>query len=218
MERNDDVSPLHESVDNQPPGLVNILPAIQALSGSDTTSKIGTKNKAFKVAKNEKHQTALQHFGIGELDSFMLDAAEAFLIDCISTRKSNLAGSNSFNNLRHLIYHDSKKFELANLPCTTNTLCLHIMRAYLQTRRWVTSATLESPSIRPENYGYHFEDKIGLIPIILDENRELLPEDFPKPCNCLKCTRKTVCPCRVGTILCCEFCNCRIICKNNKPS
>ena len=145
-ERNEEVSPVHESVDNQPAELTKILPTIHALTGSDTTSKIGSKKKAVNVAKNEKHQVALQNFGIGALDTFMLQCAEAFLVDCISTRKSNLVGSNSFDQLRHLFYFDDKKFVLKKLPCTTNSLHLHIMRAYLQAHRWITAATLQGDS------------------------------------------------------------------------
>ena len=68
----------------------------------------------------------------------------------------------------------------------------------------------------PEDYGYQLDNKKGLIPTIIADDQELLPNDFPKPCSCLKCARKNVCPCRVCETLCCEFCNCRGICKN-KP-
>ena len=34
---------------------MQILPALHALTGSDTTSKVGRKDKAFKVVCNSKH-------------------------------------------------------------------------------------------------------------------------------------------------------------------
>ena len=42
MHHNGLASPIHESVASLPEEVVNVLPAIHALSGCDTTSKIGT--------------------------------------------------------------------------------------------------------------------------------------------------------------------------------
>ena len=92
------------------------------------------------------------------------------------------------------------------------------MRAYLQAHRWITAATLVRSTLNPEDYGYYLDDEKGLFPIILSSGRQLFPEDFPGPCSCLKCARKNICPCRVADISCCEFCNCRGVCKYNEPS
>ena len=53
---NEEVSHVHESIAKLPQTVVNILPALHALSGCDTTSKVGTKKKAFMAAKTEKNQ------------------------------------------------------------------------------------------------------------------------------------------------------------------
>ena len=37
----------------------------------------------------------------------------------------------------------------------------------------------------PEDYGYQLDNKKGLIPTIIADDQELLPNDFPKPCSCL---------------------------------
>ena len=49
------ISLVHESVKKLKRPLVRILPAIHALTESDTTSKVGTKDKAFKVACNSNY-------------------------------------------------------------------------------------------------------------------------------------------------------------------
>ena len=148
----------------------------------------------------------------------MFDSAESFLLDCIGTRQSNIAGSNSFDSLRYIFYHENKKFELKNLPCTSSTLRYHIMRAYFQTNRWITSATADTQRLQLQNYGYHFDKDKELIPLILPRGTELLPDDFPSPCRCLTFARKNVCPCRVLNAICCKFCSCTGVCKNNNPS
>ena len=53
----------HESTTHLGGPLVRILPTIHSLTGCDTTSKVGTKENAFKVASNEKHQQSLPEFG-----------------------------------------------------------------------------------------------------------------------------------------------------------
>ena len=54
---------------------------------------------------------------------------------------------------------------------------------------------------------YENEDENGqLQPLIVNESK--FPGDFPMPCNCLKCTKANMCPCRVKQVACCQFCKC----------
>ena len=48
-------TPLHESVAILPDEVVRILPAIHALTGCDTTRKIGSKLQAFNAAQKSEH-------------------------------------------------------------------------------------------------------------------------------------------------------------------
>ena len=43
-----------------------------------------------------------------------------------------------------------------------------------------------------------FNDKDHLATII--KRHLALPSDFPPPCNCLKCARAQICPCRIKQI------------------
>ena len=50
----------------------------------------------------------------------------------------------------------------------------------------------------------------------LDDNETLVagisssefPDDFPVPCTWGKCARDNVCPCKIKSIGCCQFCKC----------
>ena len=78
-----DTSPLHEAVTNLPEEVVRMLPAAHALSGCDTTSKVGTKLQAFRAAQKPEHHPLIE-FGIAPLTEDMSIAAERFLLDCMS--------------------------------------------------------------------------------------------------------------------------------------
>ena len=68
------VSPVHEAVENLSDVVVCILPAVHALSGCDTSSKVGTKVQAFKAAQKSEHRSFIT-FGIAPLDEDMFLAA-----------------------------------------------------------------------------------------------------------------------------------------------
>ena len=49
----DQVSSVHKAISYLDPSLIYVLPAVHALTGCDTTSKISTKASAFRVVKEE---------------------------------------------------------------------------------------------------------------------------------------------------------------------
>lgn len=214
FQHNEQISPVHESATALGRSLVNILPAIHALTGSDTTSKVSTKEKAFKIASHEKHQTQLADFGDNDLTTEMIRYAEEFLLECIGNKESISMGIETFDLLRHFVFHskDKKDFDVEKLPCTSETIKLHIKRAFLQTHKWKYSAIIENISLSPLNYGYQLDDDTELV-VPQITYKENIPSDFPQPCTCLKCARANVCLCRINNIACCDFCKCRSRCK-----
>ena len=64
------ISHIHDSVQNLPINVVQLLPTIQALTGCDTTSKAGTKLQLSKAAHKPEY-ASLNKFGISELDECM---------------------------------------------------------------------------------------------------------------------------------------------------
>ena len=67
MHNNGVATPLRESVVSLPEEVVRALPAIHALSGCDTTSKVGFKLQAFNAAYKAEHPV-LVDFGVKTLD------------------------------------------------------------------------------------------------------------------------------------------------------
>ena len=187
--------------------MINMLPAVHTLTGCDTTSKVGTKKKALSLLKSGKY-TELKNFGATELlDSHLTKTAESFLVKCMPSSSS----ASSFDELRHHVYHASKldKLQIEKLPCCSSSLHFHILRAHRQC--YTIRNCLSQVELPPENYGFDFDTEDGYVPRITSSN---LPEDFPTPCTCGKCTKKTVCPCRVNGRKCSDFCRCKGNCRN----
>ena len=80
--------PVHEVANNMDPDLIDVLPAVHALTGCGTTSKVITKLTAF--------QTAATHGYKG-----MIESAEEFLVHCID----NKSQVRNFVDLRNEVYH-----------------------------------------------------------------------------------------------------------------
>ena len=154
----------------------------------------------------------LYSFGRSELTDQMIADAEKFLVRCIS-QKCNL---DCFDDLRYEIYDDKKfQFDMEKFPPTSKSIKQHIRRAYLQSHLWLHASFVEDITLNPLEYGYVEEDEEQLIPVVV--SRSHIPDDFPVPCNCLKCARANVCPCHVRGVTCCKFCKCEAneSCKNS---
>ena len=130
----------------------------------------------------------------------MIQDAEKFLVSCVSPRNVE-----TFDELRNIVYHEKHlKFDIERFPPTSGAIREHILRAYLQCFMWLHAPFVESFSVNPLDYGLFVDEDGNLLPLVSREPS--LPNDFPSPCNCLKCAKQTVCPCRVKEIPCCQYC------------
>ena len=113
----------------------------------------------------------------------MIYQAEMFLIQCIS--KDSLL--DSFDEIREeMFYKSSLKLDIEKFPPTSDSIRLHILRAYFQAHLWY-HAVYANTQINPLEYGYE-EDGYGyLCPIFINETN-ILPDDF----LCKKCARETL--------------------------
>jgi hypothetical protein len=191
--------------------VVEVLPAVHALTGCDTTSKVGTKLSALQTAEKYGYEL-LSSFGTSDITDEMIKNAEKFLVRCID-HNSHV---DTFDDLRNQIYHrHSFKLDLERLPPTSSSIVQHIKRAFLQCFMWLNAPFAEHIELIPQEYGYAASyDTQELLPIIM--HGPCIPEDFPVPCNCVKCAKSNVCPCRVKNITCCQFCKCgsSVDCRN----
>ena len=180
--------------------VTEVLPAIHAISGCDTTSKIVSKKMVLKAAAGHGWEL-LSTFGKLPLDEEMMMKAKKFLICCLSNNDEK-----DFDELQFNSFHKQAfKMDWEKLPCTSKSIRKHIARSYLQCYRWFQAPFLEGNSLDPLDYGYTLSDDGDecLVPDV--RVLQKVPIDFPSPCTCLKCVKATVCPCRVKNIPC-EFC------------
>ena len=126
------VFPIHDLADDLDPDLAEILPAIDALTGCDTASKVGTKSKASFIEGANNDYELLYSFGRNELSDDITDA-EKFLLKCITKHAVD-----TFNQLRFIVYHEKhQQFDIERFPTTSDSIRQHILRAYLQCYIWL---------------------------------------------------------------------------------
>ena len=198
------IIPLHNLFNVMDHEVIDILPAVHALTGCDTTSKVGTKSAALKTAAKYGFQLLPMFGKVTELTEDIICNAEKFLLRCISSNES----LNDFDDLRYEIYHKKQlKFDVEKIPPTSNSIRQHIRRSYLQSYIWLHAAFDSNIVIEPLEFGYKLDVKGLLVAEILSQPS--LPDDFPEPCNCIKCARVNVCPRRIKNLPCCQFCKCK---------
>ena len=200
--------PVHSLYEQLPTNVANVLPAVHALTGCDTVSKVGTKRMILKASFD--HYNLIQDFGKAPLSEDMMISAEKFLLRCICTDQH----VSTFDDLRVEIYHkNSLKFDIERFPPSSNAVREHIKREYIQCYIWINASNIETIELDPINYGYRLNDR-DLDPAIVSQPP--IPNDFPEPCKCKVCSRRTVCRCRLLQIPCCEYyrCNGSSQCKN----
>ena len=138
--------PVHTMFGELDKEVLESLPAMDALTGCDTTSKVGSKASRLQVAIEEA-QKMLFDFGRGELSENMIAMAEYFLTKCVS----HATEFQTFDELRHHVYHTTNfLLDIERLPCTCSAFCLHIHRAYLQCYLlWLHAPFVESITLDP---------------------------------------------------------------------
>ena len=81
---------------------------------------------------------------------------------------------------------------------------------------WRGASSNKQCEIDPTEYGYNVNNDSTLVPVVMEH--QSMPDGFPFPCKCLKCAREKICGCRVNELECCEFCNCKMKCRNPRNS
>ncbi|KAG1670551.1 Proliferation marker protein Ki-67 [Nymphon striatum] len=161
--------PVHLLVDQLDNGLVLCLPAIHALSGCDSTSKVGPKLSGLKASID---LSLLEGFGVKELSPQITSNAEKLLVSGL--KKTDCS---TFDEYRWEQYHNSKKeLDFNQLVCCSSTIREHIKRAYLQCKMWLQAPTPAVTKPDPLQYGYEATD-VGITPVILPAKLTILNTD-----------------------------------------
>ena len=112
------VALVHTIVDNIDNSVIDVLPAVHALKGYDTTGKASIKSTAFQAAMKCGYEL-LYLFGKSEVSDKMISLKETFLVGCISKNSKR----NNFVDTGFETYHQ-KSFQL-DLEYTTN-IAIHL--------------------------------------------------------------------------------------------
>ncbi|KAG1650787.1 hypothetical protein GQR58_027742 [Nymphon striatum] len=107
--------PVHLLVDQLDNGLVSCLPAIHALSGCNSTSKVGPKLSGLKTSVD---LSLLEGFGVEEQSPAITNNAEKFYVSGL--KKTDCS---TFDEYRWEQYHNSKQeLDFNQLVCCSSTL------------------------------------------------------------------------------------------------
>ena len=130
--------PVHDLAERIGQNVRDILPAVHALTGCDTTSKVETKKSALKAVECRGSEL-LSSFEKEPLFDDVTAAAEKFLVGCLSDTST----MKLFDELRYHQYHKkSFEFNLEKLAATSNTIHMHIIRACFECNHWVNAASV----------------------------------------------------------------------------
>lgn len=111
----------------------------------------------------------------------------------------------TFNEFRYWSYCYSKKFAVEELPPTSASIKLHILRAFFVTYTQLHCFQVNVEKLDATSFGFVMEDEL-LLPQKVDV---LLPlDEFVLNCTCKKCATKR-CACLTANLPCCSFCTCK---------
>ncbi|KAF3832797.1 hypothetical protein F7725_026462, partial [Dissostichus mawsoni] len=203
------ILPLHDICISLGDELTKCLPALHALTGCDTTSKISTKLAALNAVREPENSCLILNFDCPQLTESAIQMAETFLVKCLKPSTD----LETFDDLRIAAFDSNAlNMDFERTTCTSTNARKHILRGYYQQQLWVQAPFRDATLImNAESYGFVRRGSLLVPEIVISK-----PEGLPDPCSCGKCARKNGCPCRVAGIRCCKYCKCKggDCCKN----
>ena len=184
--------PISVMANSMGPVKCNILPAMHSLTGSDCTSKFGTKAAVTKMSSPDKY---LSEFG-RDPEDVDFSQIEAFLVQLLKPGSE----FKTMDDLRYYLFHQSSK-TIVDLPPTSRSTNSHILRAFYMTYSYRNC--LMGLTLNPTAFGFHEQDGLLLATV----NDLQFPDDLDLDCKCGKCATMR-CPCRTKSIPCCIYCKC----------
>ena len=203
------ILPLHDICTALGDELTQCLPALHALPGCDTTSKIGTKLAALNTIRKPGNCSMIRNFSSPRLTESSIEMAETFLVKCLKPSTD----LNTFDDMC-LACCNSNALEM-NFERTTFTSAnakKHICRLYYQQQLWIEAPFRDATlTMNPESYGFERRGTLFIPEIVITK-----PEGLLDPCTCGKCACKNGCPCKLAGVKCCKYCKCKggDCCKN----
>ena len=122
--------------------LIRCLPALHALTGCDTTSKIETKLAALNAVRKPGNYFLILNFDCPQSNESAIQMAETFLVNCLKPSTD----LQTFDALCLAAFDSSAlNMEFEKTPCTSTNARNHILRGFYQLQLWVQGPHLEMP-------------------------------------------------------------------------
>ena len=189
--------------------LIKCLPALHALTGCDTTSKIATKLAALNAIRIPVNLPLLANFNCSQLTDNEIKLAEIFLVKCLKPSTY----FETFDELRIDTFdNNAMKLDFEKTACTSTNIRMHIKRSFYQMQLWIQAPFRDATTfLNAEDYGFERKNNFFIPEIVITK-----PDGLLDPCKCGKCARRNGCPCRVAGVSCCKYCKCKASeeCKN----
>lgn len=205
--------PIHEIARKLGPSVCNILPAVHALSGCDSTCAIYRMGKRTAYSVLTENADALQGLAEFQDTETFLKSARKFILFMHGKKAKNIS---SLNELRfHLATTTDKP--ASQLPPTEDAYEQHALRSLYQVTIWCQSHIAKPNIISPEGHGWQVDSVNGLQPTFY--KNESAPMEV-RDVTHLYCTDKTCqsqkCQCWQAGLECIESCSCGLKCTNPK--
>ena len=183
------ILPLHDICTALGDELTQCLPALHALTGCDTTSKVGTKLAALNTIRKPGNCSMILNFNSPQLTESSIEMAETFLVKCLKPSTD----LETFDDLCLASFNSNAlKVNFERTACTSTNAKKHIRRAYYQQQLWIKAPFRDATlTMNPESYGFERRGTLLIPDIVITK-----PEGLPDPCTCGKCARKNGCRCR----------------------
>lgn len=142
---------------------------LHQLTGWDSTSKFGTKAAGLKANPEEY----LLHFARNP-NNIYFNLVKEYLVRVYQSKTPS--GCRTMDDLRYHLFHHSSK-TILNLQPPSQLTRSHIQRAV--DGAYMQLYCLDNAQLDPKDFGY--TEKDGLLQP--ERSQNLLPDDFPMPCN-----------------------------------
>jgi len=210
--RNKKYIPVHTAVNQVGTEVCQLLPAMHALTGCDSTSSLHGIGKKSALSVMRKHHETFEL--LSELGANCSIISDEIVRLCL-TFIGHLYGEHT-SDLNRLRYHlfTKKCLDSSKLPPTEDSARHHIQRANYQCFIWKNALSGNQAVSSPIGNGWTTDDSGNLVPMLMSNNPA--PESLLEltVCRCKTgCTSR--CSCRRANLACTLSCHCNNNCQNN---
>lgn len=199
--------PVHDICNSLNPVMIQILPSLHALSGSDTTSSfyyIG-KRRVMRLMENKGEDQFKDLRSLGENDvEGAINAASKFVVLLYDSKAKT---GETLNKLRVRLAK-TKDTALAKLPPCEDTFAQKVLRDMFQTKRWMRAHEAKPDIGSPFDHAWKKEgDRMVPVYFLGKTAAEIISDLF---CTCNKregC--RAGCPCLDSYMPCIDMCKCQ---------